>query len=84
MFECSEEIMIERLLKRGQTSGRVDDNEESIRKRLATFNESTLPVVDHYESLNKVAKVGVYMYVYVCMCLYVRMYVCRCMYVCSI
>lgn len=58
MFECSEEIMIERLLKRGQTSGRVDDNEESIRKRLATFNESTLPVVDHYESLNKVAKIN--------------------------
>ena len=76
MFECSEEIMIERLLKRGQTSGRVDDNEESIRKRLATFNESTLPVVDHYESLNKVAKVGVYNYIRMCM------YVCVCMYVC--
>ena len=32
-FECPETEMERRLLKRGETSGRVDDNIDSIRKR---------------------------------------------------
>lgn len=32
----------------GLTSGRVDDNEETIRKRLETFHKHSLPVVEHY------------------------------------
>jgi UMP-CMP kinase len=35
---CSEEVMLERLLKRGETSGRSDDNIESIKKRFRTYN----------------------------------------------
>lgn len=31
-FECPEEVMLQRLMGRGQ--GRVDDNEETIKKRL--------------------------------------------------
>jgi len=31
-FECSEEEMAKRLTKRGETSGRIDDNEETIKK----------------------------------------------------
>lgn len=57
-FECSEEIMQERLLKRSETSGRPDDNFETIQKRFATFVEKTLPVVGHYEELNKLNKVS--------------------------
>lgn len=57
MFECSEEVMVERLMKRGRTSGRVDDNEETIRKRLHTFQHSTLPVIEHYQAIGKVQKV---------------------------
>ena len=57
MFECSEDVMVQRLLQRGQTSGRVDDNEETIRKRLKIFQEATLPVIEHYDALGKVAKV---------------------------
>ena len=57
-FDCSEEIMQERLLKRSETSGRPDDNVETIRKRFATFVEKTLPVVGHYEELNKLNKVS--------------------------
>lgn len=57
MFECSEDVMVQRLLQRGQTSGRVDDNEETIRKRLKIFQEATLPVIEHYNGLGKVAKV---------------------------
>lgn len=54
-FNVSESVMKERLLKRGETSGRVDDNEETILKRLTTFNQLTKPVIEHYEKLNKVA-----------------------------
>jgi adenylate kinase family enzyme len=36
-FTCSEETLQKRLLKRGETSGRSDDNLESIKKRFNTF-----------------------------------------------
>lgn len=49
-FDCPESILEERLLKRGKSSGRVDDNVESIRKRFKTFVDTTLPVLDHYQS----------------------------------
>ena len=49
---------MERLLERGKTSGRVDDNEETIRKRFHTFQEATLPVIEHYQQLDKVKKVA--------------------------
>jgi UMP-CMP kinase len=55
-FECPEEIMLDRLLKRGETSGRVDDNIDSIRKRFATFRNTSFPVIEHYEKLGKVKK----------------------------
>lgn len=56
-FECTEEVMEERLLKRSETSQRADDNIETIKKRFKTFVEKTLPVIDHYEELNKVKRV---------------------------
>ena len=49
--------MLERLLNRGKTSGRSDDNEESIKKRFKTFVETSMPVVDHFEKEDKVVKV---------------------------
>merc|ERR1719447_347688 len=48
-FKAKDETMTKRLMHRGKTSGRVDDNEETIKKRLVTFHESTQPVVDHYK-----------------------------------
>merc|ERR1712115_163513 len=47
-FEVPDEIMVERLLNRAKTSGRVDDNEETIKKRLATFHKHSEPVIQHY------------------------------------
>lgn len=47
-FECKNEVMVKRLLKRAETSGRVDDNEETIKKRLKTFEDQTLPVVTEF------------------------------------
>ncbi len=37
-----------RLLKRGETSGRSDDNAATIRKRFTTFVQQSLPVKDYY------------------------------------
>lgn len=55
--DASDETMKERLLKRGQTSGRVDDNEESIKNRIDTFHKATEPVIDHYDKQNKLRTV---------------------------
>ncbi|XP_038876172.1 UMP-CMP kinase 3-like isoform X3 [Benincasa hispida] len=54
-FDCPEEEMERRILKRNQ--GRDDDNIETIRKRFKVFLESSLPVVQYYESIGKVHKI---------------------------
>jgi UMP-CMP kinase len=63
-YECTEDVMLQRLLKRGlvfiyigESSGRVDDNIESIKKRFETFKETSFPVIEHYQKLNKVSAV---------------------------
>eukprot|EP00440_Ansanella_granifera_P066874 gb/GFBE01072523.1/.p1 GENE.gb/GFBE01072523.1/~~gb/GFBE01072523.1/.p1 ORF type:complete len:366 (+),score=94.02 gb/GFBE01072523.1/:1-1098(+) len=48
-FDCSEEVMEARLLERGKTSGRTDDNIEAIKKRFQTFKEETVPVADKFQ-----------------------------------
>ncbi|KAJ9626310.1 bifunctional uridylate/adenylate kinase [Taxawa tesnikishii (nom. ined.)] len=57
-FDCPEEVMQERLLNRGKTSGRSDDNAESIKKRFKTFEDTSMPVVDMFEKQGKVVKVS--------------------------
>ncbi|KAJ5952424.1 adenylate kinase [Penicillium vulpinum] len=56
-LDCPEDVMESRLLKRGETSGRDDDNAASIRKRFHTFVETSMPVVDDFEKKNKVVSV---------------------------
>ncbi|KAI1323337.1 adenylate kinase-domain-containing protein [Xylariaceae sp. FL0255] len=56
-YDCPEAEMERRLLERGKTSGRSDDNEESIRKRFRTFVETSMPVVEYYKKQDKVARV---------------------------
>lgn len=56
-FDCPEDTMRQRLLKRGETSGRADDNEESITKRFRTFVDTSMPVVDSFEKDGRVVKV---------------------------
>lgn len=56
-FECPEKVMLDRLLERGKTSGRADDNIESIKKRFRTFEETSMPVVDYFATQGKVVKV---------------------------
>ncbi|KAJ6217393.1 hypothetical protein RDWZM_008550 [Blomia tropicalis] len=49
-FKCSDEEMTRRLVNRGKTSGRADDNVETIKKRLVTFHTHTQPILEHFAS----------------------------------
>ena len=49
-MQVDHELLIERLLNRGKTSGRADDNLETIQKRLDVYNSQTLPVIEHYKN----------------------------------
>lgn len=48
LFVPEDELM-SRLILRGQQSGRSDDNEETIRKRLDVYHNQTAPLIDWYE-----------------------------------
>ena len=56
--DATDETMTARLLKRGESSGRVDDNEDTIRKRLQTFHKHTKPVVEYYEKEGKLHRIS--------------------------
>merc|ERR1712212_22390 len=49
-FEVSDDTMTQRLLKRAETSGRADDNVDTIKKRLVTFHQHSEPVIKAYAS----------------------------------
>merc|ERR1712212_753297 len=49
-FEVSDDCMTGRLLKRAETSGRADDNVETIKKRLVTFHQHSEPVIAAYKA----------------------------------
>ena len=49
-FDVSDETMTERLLGRGKTSGRADDNIDTIKLRLDTFHKHSKPVVEAYKA----------------------------------
>ncbi len=58
-LEVGEEELVKRLLKRGETSGRSDDNNDTvIRERIAEYNKKTTPVADHYKKLQKVIMIN--------------------------
>lgn len=53
-LEADDEILIQRLLERGKTSGRPDDLDEvKIRNRYREYNEKTAPLIDYYTNQNK-------------------------------
>ena len=47
-LEVAEDELITRLLKRGEESGRSDDNLETIKKRLDVYHKSTKPLQEYY------------------------------------
>jgi adenylate kinase len=52
-IHVEENELIDRMLKRGKTSGRKDDNLETIRERLNVYHKKTEPVSDFYKNTQK-------------------------------
>ena len=48
-LDVPEEELMQRLIKRGQESGRADDNEETIKKRLVIYHQQTQPLIAWYK-----------------------------------
>lgn len=56
-MEVPEEELVTRLIGRGAISGRSDDNEEVIAKRIKEYYSKTEPVAGHYNAAGKLEKV---------------------------
>ena len=48
-LDVPKDELMKRLIKRGQESGRSDDNEETIKKRLTVYHNQTSPLIEWYE-----------------------------------
>ncbi|MEM7370810.1 MAG: adenylate kinase [Bacteroidota bacterium] len=53
-----EEELVNRLVKRGQDSGRADDNEQTIRRRIQEYETKTLPVSGYYKLQDKCQEIN--------------------------
>jgi adenylate kinase len=56
-FHAENEVLIKRLLQRGETSGRADDNLESIQKRLAIYTSESFPVIQYFGQQGRVREI---------------------------
>lgn len=52
-LDVPEDELMTRLIKRGKDSGRADDNEETIKKRLVVYHSQTSPLIDWYKQDGK-------------------------------
>ena len=53
-LDADDEILVKRLLERGKTSGRPDDqDEEKIRNRYEEYNQKTAPLMEYYNNQYK-------------------------------
>jgi len=57
-FDVSEEELEKRILERSKTSGRNDDNVETLRKRFAQFNSEQLGIINKYLEKGLVRKIN--------------------------
>lgn len=57
-IKVSEDELVARLLKRAETDGRADDNEETIRTRMQVYHEQTKPLLDYYEEKGLLVEVN--------------------------
>ena len=56
-LDVDNQELINRLLKRGEESGREDDNLETIKSRLEVYSRETEPLKEFYSKQNKLAKI---------------------------
>lgn len=52
-LEVEDDELVKRMINRGKTTGRADDNEETIKKRLNVYHNQTSPLKAHYKNQNK-------------------------------
>lgn len=57
-LEVPEQELINRLISRGQTSGRSDDNEAVITKRIVEYRQKTEPVATYYAGHGKLEQIA--------------------------
>jgi adenylate kinase len=53
-LDVPDEVVVDRLVKRGEQEGRSDDNEATIRRRLEVYREQTAPLIAYYDKQGKV------------------------------
>lgn len=52
-LEVPDDELVKRLINRGKLTGRADDNEDTIKKRLQVYHTQTSPLKEHYKKQNK-------------------------------
>lgn len=52
-LECPDDVCVNRCLTRGQQGNRSDDNETTLRKRLKTYKNDTMPIIERYRQRNQ-------------------------------
>jgi adenylate kinase len=57
-FDVPDEILVARILERGQAQGRKDDTEAVVRHRLTIYRDQTAPLIDFYRSVGKLVSVN--------------------------
>ena len=56
VMNVEHQTLVNRLLERGKTSGRADDNMETIERRLKIYTENTLPVIEFYKKTGRLTE----------------------------
>ena len=57
-LEVPEDELVDRMIKRGQETGRADDNIDTIKNRLDVYHKQTMPLRDYYKKDNKYIQVN--------------------------
>lgn len=57
LLEVPDEVLIERIVERGKTSGRSDDTEALARERQQVYRDQTQPLIDYYAARGQVRHV---------------------------
>ena len=57
-FDADEATMTDRILKRAATSGRNDDNIETLKKRFANFRDEQMPIINKFVDQGKCMKIN--------------------------
>jgi adenylate kinase len=52
-LQLPEEVCMERLLRRAQVEGRLDDTPEVVKHRLELYHQETEPLIEHYRATGK-------------------------------